>query len=128
MAGVRIKDLQDAKSVIDKFDEMQFAVDSGNPDTTLRLSGKDLKAVIGTPKQHTHPVEEVDGLPGGLRRNSTPPEARSPATCTLRLPFFFYFIFSYYLKPHSYDFKQTILSLMGEVEVCLPTIPARRIG
>ncbi len=57
MAGVRIKDLQDAKSVIDKFDVMQFAVDSGNPDTTLRLSGKDLEQVIGTPK-HTHPVEE----------------------------------------------------------------------
>ena len=56
MAGVRIKDLQDAKSVIDKFDEMQFAVDSGNPDTTLRLSGKDLKQVIGTPR-HTHPIE-----------------------------------------------------------------------
>ena len=67
MAGVRIKDLQDARSVIDKFDEMQFAVDSGNPDTTLRLSGKDLKQVIGTPK-HTHPVEEVDGLPGVLEK------------------------------------------------------------
>jgi hypothetical protein len=67
MAGVRIKDLQDAKCVIDKFDEMQFAVDSDTPDTTLRLSGKDLKEVIGTPK-HTHPVEEVDGLPGVLEK------------------------------------------------------------
>jgi hypothetical protein len=67
MAGVRIKDLQDAKGVIEKFDEMQFAVDSGSPDTTLRLSGKDLKGVIGTPK-HTHPIEEVDGLPGVLEK------------------------------------------------------------
>jgi hypothetical protein len=33
MAGVRIKDLQDAKGVIEKFDEMQFAVDSDSPDT-----------------------------------------------------------------------------------------------
>jgi hypothetical protein len=67
MAGLRIKDLQDAKGVIDKFDEMQFAVDSNSPDTTLRLSGKDLKAAIGTPK-HTHPIEEVDGLPGMLEK------------------------------------------------------------
>lgn len=60
MAGVRIKDLQDAKGIIDKFDDIQFAVDSNNPDTTLKLSGKELKKVIGTP-QHTHPIEEVDG-------------------------------------------------------------------
>lgn len=67
MAGVRIKDLQDAKSVIDKFDDMQFEVDSSNPDTTMKLSGKELKGVIGTPK-HTHPIEEVDGLPGVLEK------------------------------------------------------------
>lgn len=57
MAGVRIKGLQDAKNVIDKFGEMQFAVDSGNSDTTLRMSGKDFKQVIGTPK-HTHTIDE----------------------------------------------------------------------
>lgn len=59
--------MQDAKSVIDKFDDMQFAVDSSNPDTTMKLSGKELKGVIGTPK-HTHPIEEVDGLPGVLEK------------------------------------------------------------
>ncbi len=67
MAGVRIKDLQDAKGLVDKFDDFQFAVDSGNPDTTMRLSGKELKGVIGTPK-HTHAIEEVTGLPGELEK------------------------------------------------------------
>ncbi len=31
-----------------------------------------------------------------------------------------YSIFSYFLGPHAYDFKQAILSLMGEVEVLAP--------
>jgi hypothetical protein len=40
MAGVRIKDLQDAKGVIEGFDDMQFAVDSATPDATMR-QGRD---------------------------------------------------------------------------------------
>ena len=67
MAGVRIKDLQDAKGIVNKFDDFHFAVDSDNPDTTMKLSGKDLKQAVGTPK-HTHPVEEVAGLPGELEK------------------------------------------------------------
>ncbi len=67
MAGVRIKDLQDAKGIVERFDDFQFAVDSTNPDTTLRLSGREMKAAIGTPK-HTHAIEEVTGLPGELEK------------------------------------------------------------
>lgn len=67
MAGVRIKDLQDAKGIVDRFDDFQFAVDSTNPDTTLRLSGREMKVAIGTPK-HTHSIEEVTGLPGELEK------------------------------------------------------------
>jgi hypothetical protein len=33
----------------------------------MRLSGRDLKSVIGPPK-HTHPIEEVAGLPGVLEK------------------------------------------------------------
>ena len=67
MAGVRIKDLQDAKGIVERFDNFQFAVDSTNPDTTLRLSGREMKAAIGSPK-HTHAIEEVTGLPGELEK------------------------------------------------------------
>lgn len=67
MAGVRIKDLQDAKGIVELFDDFQFAVDSTNPDTTLRLSGREMKAAIGTPK-HTHSIEEVTELPGELEK------------------------------------------------------------
>ena len=67
MAGGRIKDLQDAKGIVERFDDFQFAVDSTNPDTTLRLSGREMKAAIGTPK-HTHAIEEVTGLPGELEK------------------------------------------------------------
>jgi hypothetical protein len=31
-----------------------------------------------------------------------------------------YSLFSYYLSPHAYDFKQALLSLMAEVEVLAP--------
>jgi hypothetical protein len=41
--------LQDAKGVIEQFDEMQFAVDSAMPDATMWLSGRGLKEVIGIP-------------------------------------------------------------------------------
>lgn len=68
MSGVRIKDLQSAKPVIeDHFDEFEFVVDAPNPDTTLRLSGREMKAAIGSPK-HTHAIEEVTGLPGELEK------------------------------------------------------------
>lgn len=68
MSGVRIKDLQSAKSVIEQgFDQMEFVVDSPEPDATLKVSGAELKKAIGTEK-HIHPLEEVDGLPGELEK------------------------------------------------------------
>lgn len=68
MSGVRIKDLQSAKSVIEHgFDQFEFVVDSSAPDATLKVSGAELKKVIGTEK-HIHPLEEVNGLPGELEK------------------------------------------------------------
>ncbi len=67
MAGVRIKDLQDAKGLLEQFDQMQFAVDTVMPDTTQKLSGKSIKDAIGVPK-HIHPQDEVQGLPGALEK------------------------------------------------------------
>lgn len=68
MSGVRIKDLQSAKSVIEQgFDQFEFVVDSPDPDATLKVSGAELKKAIGTEK-HIHPLEEVDGLPGELEK------------------------------------------------------------
>lgn len=68
MSGVRIKDLQSAKSVIEQgFDQFEFVVDSPDPDATLKVSGAELKKAIGTEK-HIHPLEEVDGLPGDLEK------------------------------------------------------------
>lgn len=46
MSGVRIKNLYSASEVIDKFDEFEFVVDSPDPDSTLKLSGKELKRAI----------------------------------------------------------------------------------
>lgn len=68
MSGVRIKDLQSAKSVIEQgFDQFEFVVDLPDPDATLKVSGAELKKAIGTEK-HIHPLEEVDGLPGELEK------------------------------------------------------------
>ena len=68
MSGVRIKNLQSAKSVIEQgFDQFEFVVDSPDPDATLKVSGAELKKTIGTEKQ-IHPLEEVDGLPGELEK------------------------------------------------------------
>lgn len=68
MSGVRIKDLQSAKSVIEQgFDQFEFVVDSPDPDATLKVSGAELKKAIGTEK-HIHPLEEVDSLPGELEK------------------------------------------------------------
>ena len=82
MAGVRIKDLQDAKGIVERFDDFQFAVESTNPDTTLQLSGREMKAAIGTPK-HTHAIEEVTGLPGELEKKLD--KAGGTMTCDLRV-------------------------------------------
>ena len=68
MSGARIKDLQSAKPIIEEnFDNMQFVVDLQNPDSTLKVSGEELKKAIGAQK-HIYPLEEVDGLPGELEK------------------------------------------------------------
>ena len=48
MEGVRIKDLQDAKGIVEWFNDFQFPVDSTNPDTMLRLSNWEMKMAIAT--------------------------------------------------------------------------------
>ncbi|CDN30617.1 Phage capsid and scaffold [Mucinivorans hirudinis] len=68
MSGVRIKDLQSAKPLIEGyFDEMEFVVDLPQPDATIKMSGAELKEAVGI-KKHIHPLEEVDGLPGELEK------------------------------------------------------------
>lgn len=68
MAGIRIKNLQAAAPLIGQsFDEMLFVVDLESPDTTLRMSGAELKAAVGIGR-HTHELEDVDGLVGELEK------------------------------------------------------------
>lgn len=68
MSGVRIKNLQSAKPLIEQhFNEMEFVVDLPQPDATLKMSGAELKEAVGI-KKHIHPLEEVDGLPGELEK------------------------------------------------------------
>ena len=48
MAGVRIKSLQAATPLLEEqFDRMLFVVDLAQPDTTLCLTGAELKAAVG---------------------------------------------------------------------------------
>lgn len=65
MSGVRIKNLESAGEVIEQFDEFEFVVDSPDPDSTLKLSGKELKKVVAAVK-HTHLIQEVERLPEEL--------------------------------------------------------------
>ncbi|MFR9505672.1 MAG: hypothetical protein SNI32_06285 [Rikenellaceae bacterium] len=66
MSGVRIKDLQSGAPLVEEhFDQMEFVVDSPATDSTLRLSGEELKEAVGLQK-HTHPLTDVEGLVGEL--------------------------------------------------------------
>ncbi len=68
MGGIRIKSLQAATPLLDQhFDQMLFVVDLENPDTTLCLTGGELKAAVGMQK-HIHPLEDIDGLVGELEK------------------------------------------------------------
>lgn len=68
MAGIRIKSLQAATPLLDgQFDRMLFVVDLENPDTTLCLTGAELKAAVGM-RQHTHQLEDINGLVGELEK------------------------------------------------------------
>ena len=68
-------DLQDAKGIVEQFYDLQFTVDSTNPDTMLSLSGYEMKAAIGTPK-HIQPSKILRGFSASWRRNSTKRAAR----------------------------------------------------
>ncbi len=68
MNGIRIKSLQAATPLLDaQFDRMLFVVDLADPDTTLCLTGSELKAAVGL-QAHTHALEDVDGLVGELEK------------------------------------------------------------
>lgn len=68
MAGVRIRSLQEANPLIESsFDDMLFVVDLINPDTTLCLSGRELRRAVGL-MTHTHSLEDIDGLIGELEK------------------------------------------------------------
>lgn len=68
MAGIRIKSLQSASPLVgENFDKMLFVVDLEQPDTTLCLSGAELRSVLGI-QRHTHPLEDIDGLVGELEK------------------------------------------------------------
>lgn len=68
MSGIRIKNLQSASPLVGQsFDEMLFVVDLQTPDTTLCLSGAELRSVLGI-QAHTHSLEDIDGLIGELEK------------------------------------------------------------
>lgn len=71
-----------------------IAADGGTPErTVLKASSFQAKYLRALPLHHSQQEEETTNE---------------------------YSIFSYYLGPHAYDFKQAILSLMGEVEILAP--------
>ena len=68
MSSIRIKNLQSASPLIEQqFNEMQFVVDMDEPDTTLKLSGAELKEAVGA-KAHGHTIAEVEELQTALDR------------------------------------------------------------
>lgn len=48
-----------------QFDRMHFIVDLEGPDTTLCLTGSELKSAVDL-QAYTHALEDVDGLVGEL--------------------------------------------------------------
>lgn len=61
MSGVRIKDLQSAKPLIEQhFNEMEFVVDLPQPDATLKMSGADLPTDPHTQWWATTPGASID--------------------------------------------------------------------
>lgn len=68
MSAIRIKNMQSASPLIEQqFNEMQFVVDINEPDTTLKLSGAELKEAVGV-QAHGHSIAEVEELQTALDR------------------------------------------------------------
>lgn len=66
MNGVRIRELQSGSPLVgESFEEMLFVVDLPEPDSTLKLSGKELKRAVGV-QEHTHEIGEVNNLQSEL--------------------------------------------------------------
>lgn len=66
MSSIRIKNLQSAIPLIEQeFNKMQFVVDLDELDSTLKLSGAELKEAVSVQK-HTHHIEDVGRLTGEL--------------------------------------------------------------
>lgn len=65
MDEVRIKDLASAAGQIEEFDKFEFIVDVPTAETSMKVSGKEIKGVMA-PKRHSHTMADVTGLTGEL--------------------------------------------------------------
>lgn len=65
MADVRIKDLASADGQLDKFDDFEFIADVPDVDSSMKISGKQMREKM-TPTAHTHKISEVTGLQDAL--------------------------------------------------------------
>lgn len=65
MDEIRIKDLASATGQLEEFDKFEFIVDVPTADSSMKVSGREIKGVMA-PKQHTHALADVTGLPGEL--------------------------------------------------------------
>lgn len=65
MDEVRIKDLASAAGQLAEFDKFEFIVDVPSGDSSMKVSGAEIKGVMA-PKKHTHAVADVIGLTGDL--------------------------------------------------------------
>lgn len=65
MADVRIKALASADGQLDKFDDFEFIADVPDVDSSMKISGKQMREKM-TPTAHTHKISEVTGLQDAL--------------------------------------------------------------
>lgn len=65
MDEVRIKDLASAEGQLGEFDKFEFIVDVPSGDSSMKVSGAEIKGVMA-PKKHTHPVADITGLTGEI--------------------------------------------------------------
>ena len=65
MADIRIKNLASAEMQLDNFDNFEFVADVPNVESSMKLSGRQLREKI-TPNAHTHSIREVQGLQSEL--------------------------------------------------------------
>ena len=65
MSDIRIKDLASADGQLDKFDDFEFIADVPDVDSSMKISGKQMREKM-TPTAHTHKISEVTGLQDAL--------------------------------------------------------------